>query len=118
MDNGLVQTGFLQSMPSVEVLILVVVDNGLVPTMANVTINGLDGVLILVVVDNGLVLSARQIADATERTVLILVVVDNGLVLDTAVFKLVNNLSLNPCCSGQWSRTVCLILEKLYNVMS
>ena len=55
MDNGLVQTGFLQSMPSVEVLILVVVDNGLVPTMANVTINGLDGVLILVVVDNGLV---------------------------------------------------------------
>ena len=30
---------------------------------------------------------------------------DNGLVLDTAVFKLVNNLSLNPCCSGQWSST-------------
>ena len=60
VDNGLVQTGFLQSMPSVEVLILVVVDNGLVPTMANVTINGLDGVLILVVVDNGLVLTSKD----------------------------------------------------------
>ena len=80
MDNGLVQTGFLQSMPSVEVLILVVVDNGLVPTMANVTINGLDGVLILVVVDNGLV---HQILN----------------------FYKVESIRLNPCCSGQWSRT-------------
>ena len=55
-------------------------DNGLVPTMANVTINGLDGVLILVVVDNGLV---HQILN----------------------FYKVESIRLNPCCSGQWSRT-------------
>ena len=38
--------------------------------------------------------------------VLILVVVDNGLVLSVGKNGQVNHsASLNPCCSGQWSRT-------------
>ena len=37
--------------------------------------------------------------------VLILVVVEDGLVLNCLVFYGINPFSLNPCCSGQWSRT-------------
>ena len=37
--------------------------------------------------------------------VLILVVVDNGLVLDVQERGEDFELGLNPCCSGQWSRT-------------
>ena len=61
-------------------------------------------VLILVVVDNGLVHWHTGSTEYLLR-VLILVVVDNGLV-PTAVLAAVNaSKSLNPCCSGQWSRT-------------
>ena len=56
MDNGLVQLNSQNLKKYIEVLILIVVDNGLVHTA----------------------MSARQIADA----------------------------SLNPYCSGQWSRTL------------
>ena len=52
-----------------------------------------NNVLILVVVDNGLV----QIADATNQT---------------------TNISLNPCCSGQWSRTRSLVNYKLLALKS
>ena len=37
--------------------------------------------------------------------VLILVVVDNGLVLFLKIILLLLTIGLNPCCSGQWSRT-------------
>ena len=37
--------------------------------------------------------------------VLILVVVDNGLVPLMVILLSVVVVSLNPCCSGQWSRT-------------
>ena len=53
------------------------------------------------------------------RAVLILVVVDNGLVLAIISQFLFIYLSLNPCCSGQWSRTrsykTILIISKLKN---
>ena len=60
-------------------------------------------VLILVVVDNGLVL-VSNVRFTMSQFVLILVVVDNGLVplLDDSRHW---SRSLNPCCSGQWSRT-------------
>ena len=72
-------------------------------------------VLILVVVDNGLVL-IKKISDRTERKVLILVVVDNGLVpLESCTLRS-EDCGLNPCCSGQWSRTLIinLIIGELY----
>ena len=52
--------------------------------------------------------------------VLILVVVDNGLVLGFTKDKDGNVTCLNPCCSGQWSRTrpykTILIINKLKNL--
>ena len=51
--------------------------------------------------------------------VLILIVVDNGLVLFDLLTDVSNKLSLNPYCSGQWSRTrpykTILIISKLKN---
>ena len=51
--------------------------------------------------------------------VLILVVVDNGLVLKKLKLYRIISISLNPCCSGQWSRTrpykTILIINKLKN---
>ena len=40
------------------------------------------------------------------KEVLILVVVDNGLVPSAILLKEQLHSCLNPCCSGQWSRTV------------
>ena len=37
--------------------------------------------------------------------VLILIVVDNGLVHTSNNYKINKDMSLNPYCSGQWSRT-------------
>ena len=54
--------------------------------------------------DNGLVLS-EFIREIGRSQVLILVVVDNGLVLDGYIGVGENKKSLNPYCSGQWSRT-------------
>ena len=42
----------------------------------------------------------------THYVVLILVVVDNGLVRFKGFTCDIETLCLNPCCSGQWSRTV------------
>ena len=54
--------------------------------------------------DNGLVpnLSASEVR---AIAVLILIVVDNGLVLTSRELVYFINSSLNPYCSGQWSRT-------------
>ena len=40
-----------------------------------------------------------------ELDVLILIVVDNGLVHASNVMIKRSTISLNPYCSGQWSRT-------------
>nr|WP_142990583.1 hypothetical protein [Segatella copri] len=40
-----------------------------------------------------------------ETGVLILVVMEDGLVLSIQMVKLSVSVSLNPCCSGRWSRT-------------
>ena len=51
--------------------------------------------------------------------VLILVVVDDGLVLMKTIKVNLRVQSLNPCCSGRWSRTrpykTLLIINKLKN---
>ena len=54
--------------------------------------------------DNGLVLF-MIILMIMNILVLILVVVDNGLVPMLLITMVLVMLSLNPCCSGQWSRT-------------
>ena len=46
--------------------------------------------------------------------VLILVVVDNGLVLGIFMLLIENDKGLNPCCSGQWSRTCHTLPIDLY----
>ena len=79
---------------------------------------GFTHVLILVVVDNGLVLISLMLQTASH-TVLILVVVDNGLV--HGFERIVDHntgTSLNPCCSGQWSRTNNIDYEDIYDNMS
>lgn len=60
-------------------------------------------ILILVVVDNGLV-RTEVICTSGKCFVLILIVVDEGFVL-WFLLPLVMNC-LNPCCSGQRSRTL------------
>ena len=69
--------------------------------------------------DNGLI---RDIETLTNygNAVLILVVVEDGLVqLQFFPQALELTLSLNPCCSGRWSRTqpykTLLIINKLKN---
>ena len=64
-----------------DVLILVVVDDGLV-RLAPKLLQFAGVVLILVVVDDGLVLSKALYDITKDLKVLILVVVDDGLVLD------------------------------------
>ena len=61
-------------------------------------------VLILIVVDDGLV---HEYLDRIvfSEDVLILIVVDDGLVLTAVLFLSSMVRSLNPYCSGRWSRT-------------
>ena len=47
----------------------------------------------------------KQSGDGIDDEVLILIVVDNGLVPDKRCMDDLCNNSLNPYCSGQWSRT-------------
>ena len=54
--------------------------------------------------DNGLVLSFLSLM-VRNIWVLILVVVDNGLVQQSGAISAIAAWCLNPCCSGQWSRT-------------
>ena len=75
-------------------------------------------VLILVVMDDGLVPNGTKVI-LFALDVLILVVVDNGLVLAIKAGKKQLPSGLNPCCSGQWSRTrpykTLLTINKLKN---
>ena len=68
--------------------------------------------------EDGLVQGVRHVQHQVQF-VLILVVVDNGLVHIINKLKQRNHGSLNPCCSGQWSRTrpykILLIINKLKN---
>ena len=82
MDNGLVQEHRNWRFNAAKVLILVVMDNGLVPNAEGRQYINLITVLILVVVEDGLVhLAAKEAASK-------------------------GNSSLNPCYSGRWSRTI------------
>ncbi len=61
-------------------------------------------VLILIVVEDGLVPTGLKFK-FTDDTVLILIVVDNGLVHQRQRRQRSVRWCLNPYCSGQWSRT-------------
>ena len=78
----------------------------------------LPDVLILVVVEDGLVLIDANNGFAHGK-VLILVVVEDGLVHFIDSQNAFAHGSLNPCCSGRWSRTrpykTLLIINKLKN---
>ena len=50
-----------------------------------------------------------------KSIVLILVVVDNGLVRTLRICNVAVGFGLNPCCSGQWSRTFLLSLVLISN---
>ena len=63
-------------------------------------------VLILVVVEDGLVQALPKTSTMWVSTVLILVVVEDGLVLRLILFRKLLLKGLNPCCSGRWSRTI------------
>ena len=54
--------------------------------------------------EDGLVLNYERYKEHS-RAVLILIVVEDGLVLIYSVFNKIVKHSLNPYCSGRWSRT-------------
>ena len=62
-------------------------------------------VLILIVVDDGLVQAKKALLCNHSWIVLILIVVDDGLVHINDDARAEAALSLNPYCSGRWSRT-------------
>ena len=76
-------------------------------------------VLILVVVEDGLVLRDDNPSKLKSVEVLILVVVEDGLVHHVQLDSNKRTIRLNPCCSGRWSRTrpykTILIINKLKN---
>ena len=78
-------------------------------------------VLILVVVEDGLV-PPNPYFYGNSSCVLILVVVEDGLVLKDFKMTAESLKSLNPCCSGRWSRTrpykTMLIINKLKNKLN
>ena len=55
--------------------------------------------------DNGLV-QLLVLLSKDLKMVLILVVVDNGLVHTVIKAVHARSVRLNPCCNGQWSRTI------------
>ena len=62
-------------------------------------------ILILVVVDNGLVSACFRSNNVLLCLVIILVSMEDGLVPNEFLKDLWHPASLNPCYSGQWSRT-------------
>ena len=62
--------------------------------------------------DNGIV-RMGYIPGEKVTLVLILVVVDNGIVHLMANWINLMAICLNPCCSGQWSRTIYLLIFKI-----
>ena len=87
-----------------HVLILVVVEDGLVLGCFWYVWHLKSLVLILVVVEDGLVL-VDSVVPFDWSGVLILVVVEDGLVQGSQGYLDCCSKSLNPCCSGRWSRT-------------
>ena len=81
MDDGLVLHTHGAVRDCTQVLILIVVDNGLV-LWYSLLLGATLSVLILVVVDNGLVQAVHAHGVYTSQLVLILVVVNDGLVLN------------------------------------
>ena len=65
-----------------------------------------EDVLILIVVEDGLVRVPTNRLMPKINTVLILIVVEDGLVHRIITFCDVTFQSLNPYCSGRWSRTL------------
>ncbi len=63
-------------------------------------------VLILIVVEDGLVQKLFDEVEEDNEAVLILIVVEDGLVLITLDPDGRKMCSLNPYCSGRWSRTL------------
>ena len=61
-------------------------------------------VLILVVMEDGLVPNERDGSYLMVSTVLILIVVEDGLV-QSRLREMLRLSRLNPYCSGRWSRT-------------
>ena len=86
------------------VLILIVVEDGLVPHRLRQLSTRVMVVLILIVVEDGLVPSNWS-SIMTCAIVLILIVVEDGLVLRVLPNLQMMRGSLNPYCSGRWSRT-------------
>ena len=82
-----------------NVLILVVVDDSLVPHKFAVKVEA-EKVLILVVVDDSLV-QMYYLLRHIHQQVLILVVVDDSLVQMLRSMSLEHAMCLNPCCSGR-----------------
>ena len=93
-------------------------DDGLVLILPEYADEPWGEVLILVVVDDGLVRVCVPPL-VSFHAVLILVVVDDGLVLPLSLLLILFLTRLNPCCSGRWSRTrpykTILIINKLKN---
>ena len=109
MDNGLVLHATMQvSMFILAVLILIVVDNGLVPAMTDY-VKQHQGVLILIVVDNGLVHYTRGMVSNVRFSLNPYCSGQWSRTQSSAVYKLAILKGLNPYCSGQWSRTVLIV---------
>ena len=76
-------------------------------------------VLILIVVEDGLVQAWKQMQSRQEGGVLILIVVEDGLVHSQFIATKFADMSLNPYCSGRWSRTLqhllCLLSQMSLN---
>ena len=87
-----------------HVLILIVVEDGLVRREKDWSVWTVL-VLILIVVEDGLV-HAKRFTNVVGTKVLILIVVEDGLVRNLVKFTINNISSLNPYCSGRWSRTL------------
>ena len=81
------------------VLILIVMDNGLLPKKAEAEYIISLSVLILIVMDNGL-LHERLFLGGGTPAVLILIVMDNGLLLNSLYLSRPSKCSLNPYCNG------------------
>ena len=79
-------------------------EDGLVPELISAKSEWSMGVLILIVVEDGLVLDKVN-AELKKLDVLILIVVEDGLVQNTNYSQFKTQSSLNPYCSGRWSRT-------------
>ena len=99
MDNGLLQDDqFKVKRLSDPVLILIVMDNGLLQIVTLDPNKGLK-VLILIVMDNGLLLFDGSNREFNSPLVLILIVMDNGLLHPNKGLKTLLT-GLNPYCNG------------------